>query len=234
MQLREECSECGLREMCLPAGLTREELARLEELVSSHRKFPLGSSLYEMHDPFKFIYAVWTGFFKSSLTLEDGRDQVTGFHMPGDFVGLDGIEIERHTCNAVALEDSQVCVIPFASLADIVRAVPAMQREFHRLLSREIVRNQNVMLMLGNMTAEQRLASFLLDLSRRYAARGYSRSELHLRMKRSEIGSFLGMKIETVSRTFSMFQSEGLIHVSQRNVRILDAAGLTALIAQDE
>jgi len=233
MQLRKECADCGLRDLCLPGELTPEHLARIDKLVSSHRKVGLGSSLYRMHDPFKAIYAVWTGFFKTGLVLEDGRDQVTGIHMPGDLIGLDGIDLERHTCNAVALEDSQVCVIPFSGLEDILHAVPGMQREIHRMLSREIVRDQDAKMLLGSMTAEQRLATFLLNLSRRYAARGYSRSEFNLRMTRSDIGSLLGMKLETVSRLFSMFHDEGLIQVRLKSVRIVDTAGLNRLAGGD-
>jgi CRP/FNR family transcriptional regulator len=150
--------------------------------------------------------------------------------MAGELLGLDGIGTDAHTCDAVALEDSQVCVIPFHQLEDLSREVSDLQRQFHRIMSREIVRDHGVMLLLGSMRAEERLAAFLLNLTQRLQHRGFSASELILRMTREEIGSYLGLKLETVSRTFSKFQEEGLLEVRQRQIRILDADGLQRIV----
>lgn len=171
-----------------------------------------------------------TGFFKTCVASEDGREQVTGFQMAGELLGLDGISTDRHACDAVALEDSQVCLIPYDRLEDLSREFTDLQHQFHKIMSREIVRDQGVMLLLGSMRAEERLAVFLLNLTQRLHARGFSASALVLRMTREEIGSYLGLKLETVSRTFSKFQEEGLLEVKQRDIRILDNEGLRKLV----
>jgi len=220
------CSSCNLREICLPCGLTGVEAERVDELVYTRRHIKRGENLYRAGDAFGSLYAVRTGFFKTTQMLEDGREQVTGFHMPGELLGMDGIGSGKHSCNAVALEDSDVCVIPYTRLESMGREMPALQQQFHKVMSREIVREHGVMILLGTMRAEERLAAFLLNLSQRLTARGFSQSEFHLRMTREEIGSYLGLKLETISRTFSRFQQERLISVQQKHVRILDVAGL--------
>jgi CRP/FNR family transcriptional regulator len=233
-QLKTVCSSCSLRELCLPMGLSREEIEHLDTLVYTRRRVKRGENLYRAGDGFNSLYAVRTGFFKSNVILEDGRDQVTGFHMPGDILGMDGIGTEAHTCNAHALEDGEVCVIPFARLEEVSREVRNLQHQFHKVMSREIVRDQGVMMLLGTMRAEERLAAFLINLSQRFVARGYSPSEFHLRMTREEIGSYLGLKLETVSRIFSKFQEQGLIAVQQKHIRILDTGGLNHLLSHRE
>jgi CRP/FNR family transcriptional regulator len=233
-QLKTVCSSCSLRELCLPMGLSREEIEHLDQLVYTRRRVKRGETLYRAGDAFNSLYAVRTGFFKSNVILEDGRDQVTGFHMPGEILGMDGIGTEAHTCNAHALEDGEVCVIPFARLEEVSREVRNLQHQFHKVMSREIVRDQGVMMLLGTMRAEERLAAFLINLSQRFVARGYSPSEFHLRMTREEIGSYLGLKLETVSRIFSKFQDQGLIAVQQKHIRILNTEGLQDLLAHRE
>jgi CRP/FNR family transcriptional regulator len=215
---------------CLPAELQRPDFERLEALVSAHRKVHRGDHLYRSGDPFTAIYAVHSGFFKTDLLVADGRDQVTGFQMPGELLGFDGIATEVHTCNAVALEDSDVCVVPFDKLMALSREIPQLQSHIHRIMSREIVRDHRVMLLLGTMRAEERLAAFLLNLSERFTARGFSPAEFYLRMTRDEIGSYLGLKLETVSRAFSRFQEMGLLSVQQKHVRITDLDGLKRLL----
>ena len=224
------CSNCNLRELCMPLGLTDTELSRVDELVTSRRSIKRGSTLFHNGEPFTSLYAVRTGFFKTSLSTEDGRDQVTGFQMAGEIIGLDGIVNEHHTCDAIALEDAEVCVMPFDRIEEISREVGALQKHVHRIMSREIVRENGVMLLLGSMRAEERLAAFLLNLVQRLQARGFSRTELILRMTREEIGSYLGMKLETVSRTFSRFADEGIIEVKQRHILIQDAEALKRLV----
>jgi CRP/FNR family transcriptional regulator, anaerobic regulatory protein len=225
------CSICNLREICLPVGLSKLELEYIDKrLVATRRRVHRGETLYRVGDHFDAVYAVWTGFFKTCLSSKDGRDQVTGFQMGGELIGLDGIGTRRHEVDAVALEDSQVCVIPFQDLETLTHEVPSLQAQFHRIMSREIVRNQGVMLLLGSMYAEERLAAFLLNLTHRLQARGFSASSVLLRMTREEIGSFLGLTLETVSRTFSKFQHDGLLFVRNRQIRITDPVGLQQVL----
>ncbi len=228
--LKAACSQCNLRELCLPYGLSEKEISKLDRVVGSRKKIKRSQHLYRAGEPFEAIYAIKAGFFKTDVLLEDGRDQVTGFQMAGEILGMDGISTEVHSCNAVALEDSEVCIIPFSQLENLSSEIHALQHHFHKVMSREIVRDHGVMMLLGTMRAEERLAAFLLNLSQRFTARGYSPQEFHLRMTREEIGSYLGLKLETVSRAFSRFQEEGFISVQQKHVRIIDISGLKALI----
>jgi CRP/FNR family transcriptional regulator len=228
--LKKACSQCNLLELCLPFGMSDTDLDRLDELVGARRKIKRQQSLYRTGDFFEAIYAIRTGSFKTDVLLEDGREQVTGFQMTGEILGLDGISTEIHSCNAVALEDSEVCVIPYTKLEELARVVDGLQHQFHKVMSREIVRDHGVMMLLGSMRAEERLAAFLLNMSQRFTVRGFSPAEFHLRMTREEIGSYLGLKLETVSRAFSRFQDEGLVAVQQKHIRILDSNGLKKLI----
>ena len=224
------CSNCNLRELCMPLGLNEDELKRLDDLVAARRKISRGDILYRNGEKFSALYAIRTGFFKTTVAAEDGRDQVTGFQMAGEVIGLDGIVSDHHTCDAVALEDAEVCVMNFDRLEDLSREINALQRHVHRIMSREIVRENGVMLLLGSMRADERLAAFLLNLVQRLHARGFSQSELVLRMTREEIGSYLGLKLETVSRTFSKFVEEGIVEVKQRHVRILNPEALQLIV----
>jgi CRP/FNR family transcriptional regulator len=228
--LKKACSQCNLFDLCLPLGLNDSEVLRLDELVAVQRRIKRQQPLYRSGDQFEAIHAIRTGSFKSDILLEDGREQVTGFHMTGDILGLDGISTGLHTCNAIALEDSEVCVISYTKLEDLARVIEGLQHQFHKVMSSEIVSDHRMMMLLGSMHANERLAAFLLNLSQRFAARGFSPTEFHLRMTREEIGSYLGLKLETVSRSFSHFQKEGLISVQQKHVRILDSNGLKKLI----
>ena len=224
------CSNCNLRELCMPLGLNPAELARIDDVVANRRKVKRGATLFRNGEKFTSLYAIRTGFFKTCVASEDGRDQVTGFQMAGEIVGLDGIVHDHHTCDAIALEDAEVCVMPFDRIEELSREVSALQRHVHKIMSREIVRENGVMLLLGSMRAEERLAAFLLNLVQRLHARGFSQSELVLRMTREEIGSYLGLKLETVSRTFSKFVEDGVVEVKQRHVRILNADKLKDII----
>jgi CRP/FNR family transcriptional regulator len=211
-------------------GLNEDELKRLDDLVAARRKISRGDILYRNGEKFSALYAIRTGFFKTTVAAEDGRDQVTGFQMAGEVIGLDGIVSDHHTCDAVALEDAEVCVMNFDRLEDLSREINALQRHVHKIMSREIVRENGVMLLLGSMRADERLAAFLLNLVQRLHARGFSQSELVLRMTREEIGSYLGLKLETVSRTFSKFVEEGIVEVKPRHVRILNAEALQLIV----
>ncbi len=224
------CSNCNLRELCMPVGLSEEQIQRIDEVVATRRKIKRGGTLFRNGEAFTSLYAIRTGFFKTCVVTEDGRDQVTGFQMAGEVIGLDGIVHDRHTCDAVALEDAEVCVMPFDRIEELSREVTALQSHVHKIMSREIVREHGVMLLLGSMRAEERLAAFLLNLVQRLHARGFSQSELVLRMTREEIGSYLGLKLETVSRTFSKFVEDGIVEVRQRHVRILSTDALKRIV----
>jgi CRP/FNR family transcriptional regulator len=220
-----------MREICLPVGLSREDLEHIDHrLVASRHKVGRGETLFRAGDHFDSIYAVWTGFFKTVVSIANGREQVTGFQMAGELIGLSGIDSGFHEVDAVALEDSQVCVIPFGELEALGREIPALQTQFHKMMSREIAADHQVMLQLGSMHAEERVAAFLLNLMHRLQSRGFSASCVLLRMSREEIGSFLGLQLETVSRTLSRFQASGLLVVRQRQIEITDAPGLQRLL----
>lgn len=214
----------------MPVGLDESEMERVDEVVATRRKVTRGENLFRNGDKFSALYAIRTGFFKTRISSEDGRDQVTGFQMAGEIIGLDGIVSDHHTCDAVALEDAEVCVMPFDRIEELSREITSLQRHVHKIMSREIVRENGVMLLLGSMRAEERLAAFLLNLVQRLHARGFSQSELVLRMTREEIGSFLGLKLETVSRTFSKFVEDGVVEVKQRHVRILNPDALKLIV----
>jgi CRP/FNR family transcriptional regulator len=230
--LKVACSNCNLRELCMPVGLSPQDLARIDDVVATRRRVKRGSTLFRNGEVFESLFAIRTGFFKTCVTSGDGRDQVTGFQMAGEIIGLDGIVSDRHTCDAVALEDAEVCVMPFDRIGELAREISGLQHHVHRIMSREIVREHGVMLLLGSMRAEERVAAFLLNLAQRLHARGFSASELVLRMTREEIGSYLGMKLETVSRTFSKFADDGVIEVRQRHVRILNTPALQNIVNQ--
>ena len=207
-------------------------MRQLDDVIEERVRLKKGDDLYRVGETFRALYAIRGGSCKTTILSEDGREQVAGYHIPGDLVGLDGIGAFRHGCQAVALEDTEVCVLPFERLEALAHRLPPLQKNLHRLLSREIIRDHSVMLLLGTMRAEERLAVFLLSLSRRYRERGYSATEFVLRMTREEIGSHLGLKLETVSRLFSRFAQEGLIEVQGRFVKLLDMTALRQLQGQ--
>ncbi len=231
-RLKIACSNCNLRELCLPVDLTDHEMSRLEHLSNKKRTFATGDYLFRTGDRFKSLHAIRGGSFKTRVLHEDGREQVTGFLMAGEIIGLDAISTDFHTCEAVAMEDSEVCELPFDQLEELSRDIPSLQRHLHKIMSREIVRDQGIMMLLGSMRAEERLAAFLLNLSKRNSAHGLSATKLMLRMSRLEIGSYLGLKLETVSRAFSHFQEDGMIRVKARAVELLDIQKLRALVGK--
>ena len=210
-----------------------DTVRRLQELVSTRVRLHRGATLYRPGAPFAALYAIHSGSLKTVILTKDGHDQVAGYHMQGELIGLDGIGNDVHECQAIALEDSEVCVMLFARIEEAARDFPAFQRKVHRYLSHEIAQQHSLMLLLGTMRAEQRVATFLLELSQRYKARGYSPSEFVLRMTREEIGSYLGIKLETVSRLLTRFQKQDLIHVQGRVVKLLDRAALENLVHAD-
>jgi CRP/FNR family transcriptional regulator len=223
----QQCATCSMRSACMPQTLNAEELTRFDAIVSATRLVKRGDAIYRTDDPFQSIYAIRAGSFKTVVMHRDGREQVTGFHLAGEVLGLDGLCTERHSSDAVALEDSSVCIIPYALLESLCGESKRLQQQVLRMMSGEIVRESSLMMLLGTMSAEQRVASFLLSLSNRMKARGYSAAEFNLRLTREEMGNILGMKLETVSRMFSKFQREGLVQTHGKQIRIvnLDALG---------
>ncbi|VVE00088.1 helix-turn-helix domain-containing protein [Pandoraea cepalis] len=223
-----ECGTCELRHPCVASKLNDHDTARLKSVVRTWRMVRQGHALYRTGDSFQSLYAVRSGSFKTVAQHSLGRQYVSGFHLPGELLGLDGIVAESHPCDAFALEDSAVCVIPFQPLEVLCRELTALQQHIHRLMSAEIVRETAQMVLLGSMSADQRVATFLLNLSNRFEQRGYSPREFTLRMTREDIGSHLGMKLETVSRSLSRFQRGGLILVSGKRITLLDREALGA------
>ena len=223
------CATCGVRNVCLPEGLEPEAVCELERVVRSRIRVRKRSALFRHGQRFSALYAIRLGTFKTVALAEDGREQVTGYYIGGEIVGLDGVGDTTYTCDAIALEDGEVCVLPYEALDGLAADLPAFRHHLYRAISRDIRRAQGAMFMLGSMRAEERLATFLLDLSRRYQARGYSASEFVLRMTRDETASYLGLTLETVSRLFSRLQGGGLIQVQGRSIKLLDPLALRRL-----
>jgi CRP/FNR family transcriptional regulator len=210
-------------------GLSHADLDKVDALVKERVALKKGGSLYRHGDLMTSVYSIRFGTLKTEHGLSDGRSQVVGFHLPGEILGLDAIGDGHHQSDAIALEDSEACIIRFAEFESLARQIPALQNQFHRILSRELTQDQRHLLALGSMRAEERLAGFLLSLSERLAARGYTNHEFDLRMSREEIGSYIGIQIETVSRLLSRFAEAGLIQVKQRHVKLIDMDGLYEL-----
>ncbi len=225
------CANCSLRALCAPVALNGQEMNELAVVIQQNRRLKKGDYLFRSGEAFVSMFAVRTGFVKTTVASQDGRDQVTGFFMSGEVVGMDGICGQVHSCDAVALEDTEVCELPFSSLEEAGSRFPSLQTHFYKLMSQELVRDQGLLLMLGNMRAEERLAAFLLNLSQRLSARGFAANDFILRMSREEIGSYLGLKLETVSRTLSRFQQEGWLQVEHKHIRLLQPEVLKGMVA---
>jgi CRP/FNR family transcriptional regulator len=224
-----KCSVCSLKAICLPQGLGEAELGQLDKLVVRRRRLERDENLYRMGEPFRNLYVVRFGHFKTYQLNAHGEQQISGLQMSGDLMGMDAIGSGSYGCGAVALDDSEVCEIPYARLEQALLHMPQLLHQFHRRMSQEIAREQHMMLFLGNMRAEQRFAVFLLGLSSRYAARGYASASFQLRMSREDIGSYLSLTIESISRLVTAFRQKGWIGIAGRQVDILDFASLRAL-----
>ncbi len=223
---KERCSHCHLRAWCLPDSNENSAVDCMDGPTLGRRRIRAGERLYLEGESFKFLYEVRSGNLKSSLKTADGIQRVSGFHMAGELIGLDGVAEGLHASSATALEDSVVCAVSYAYLTELAVRNVQIQRKLMQHMSGEIVREHRLLMLLGNMTAHERLAAFLLNLSQRLQARGYSPSDFRMRMTRADIGSYLGLTLETVSRTFSAFQKLGLLEVDQRHIRITNLGGL--------
>lgn len=206
--------------------MSQRDLEKMDSLVQERLRIQKGQTLYRIGDPLTAVYAVRFGTLKTHVTTEDGRSQITGFHLPGEIVGMDGLGEMQHASDATALEDTEVCVVKMNDLQHLSVDLPSLQQQFLRLMGKEISQDQLMLVTLGSMRAEERVAAFLVNLSERMAARGYSSSEFVMRMSREEIGSYLGLKLETVSRLFSRFAEAGLIQIRQRHVKLIDIPGI--------
>lgn len=204
----------------------------MDSLVQERIRVSKGETLYRLGDPLTAVYAVRFGTLKTHVSMEDGRSQVTGFYLPGEVVGLDGFETMHHASDATALEDTEVCIVRYSEIQTLSTSLPTLQHQFMRLMAREISQDQVMLITLGSMRAEERLAAFLVNLSERLSARGYSPSEFVLRMSREEMGSYLGLKLETVSRLFSRFAEAGLIQIRQRHVKLVDIPGIKQIFSR--
>jgi CRP/FNR family transcriptional regulator, anaerobic regulatory protein len=228
--LSTSCNNCTMQELCLPAVVTEEDMDRLEIIMSKRVRVAKGDAIYRAGDHFSSLFAIRLGQFKTILDQGPSVKQIIGFQMPGDILGMEGIGAARHQCATVALEDSEVCEIPYSRLESLLSELPSLQAHFHRMMSREIQREHQVMLLLGSMGAEQRVAAFLINLSKRYEARGFSGTHFVLRMTREEIGNYLGLTIESVSRVFSRFKKNQWIEGTPRDIKLLDRKALEATL----
>lgn len=227
--LSSQCANCMMHWACITAAVPSTQQEQLNRMVHTWRKVGKGESLFRAGDTFHALYAIRSGSFKTVVSHPNGTNHVAGFLLAGETLGLDGIAADRHTCDAIALEDSTVCSMPFHCVEDLCQDIRPLQRRLHQLMAEEIVRESGLMLLLAGLTAEARVATFLLNLSTRMQDRGYSGSSFTLRMTREEIGSYLGMQLETVSRALSRFQREGWIAVSGKQIEIANKSALSEL-----
>lgn len=220
------CSGCALHHLCIPAGIDQADFDKLGAAIRGVRSVRRGQPLYRMGDTFRSLYSVRAGSFKSMVMHRDGREHVTAFHLVGETLGVDGICTNRHAFDVIALEDSLACIMPFDLIELLCREVASVQRHVHKIMSAEIVRESGLLMLLASMSADERLAAFLLNISARLQRAGYSPAEFHLRMTREEMGNYLGLQLETVSRSLSKFQKTGFIEVNGKQIHIVDRRGL--------
>lgn len=211
-------------------GLTQEDVDRLDDIVKRARPLHRGDFLFREGDRFRSLFVVKTGSVKTFAPSPEGGEQVLGFHLPGELIGLDAIDKDVHACSARVLETSAICEIPFSRLEELTAAIPSLQHQMYRLLSKEISQDTDMLLLLGKKNAEERLAAFLLSLSQRLHKRGLSPSDFYLSMSRHEIGNYLGLAVETVSRLFTRFQEDGLMRVDRKHIQLIDLPALEALV----
>lgn len=222
------CAQCGVYRLCLPLGLHQADPALLDSVVGRKVIYKRGQLLFRLGDAFDFIYALRSGSVKTSIQTQDGRVQITGFHIPGELLGLSAFDAGRYSCEARALETTSVCKVEAARLEGLAQDMPSIQYQLLKIMSGHIRRDEDLILLLGKRSAEERMAEFLLGLSRRFASRNYSPTQFRLSMSRGEIGNYLGVAEETVSRILSRLQQSGLIAIDRRQVRLIDLLGLEA------
>ncbi len=230
--IRVACRNCTLSTLCLPLGLTPEDVERLDSIVRRNRPLHRGDYLFQSGERFRSLYVVKTGSVKTFAQSTEGGEQVLGFHLPGEIIGLDAIDKDAHVCSARVLETSAVCELPFSRLEELSVTIPSLQHQMYRLLSKEIAHETEMLLLLGKKSAEDRLATFLLSLSQRFRKRGLSPTDFYLSMSRHEIGNYLGLAVETVSRLFTRFHDEGLLKVDRKHIQLTDLEALEAMVSR--
>ena len=223
------CKDCSLASLCLPLSLNMEDMDALDEIVKRGRPLKKGEFLFRQGDGFNSVFAVRSGALKTFSLSDSGDEQITGFHLPSELVGLSGMDSEIYPVSAMALETTSVCEIPFERLDELSVQLPQLRRQLMRIMSREIRDDQQMMLLLSKKTADERIATFLVNLSARFRARGFSANQFRLAMSRNEIGNYLGLAVETVSRVFTRFQQNKLLEAEGKEVHILDPIELCAL-----
>lgn len=223
------CEECSLYRLCLPLGLKSDDLEKLDKIISRSEIYSRNQSLFTVNSDFEALYVVRSGSFKTTTSLTNGREQVTGFYFPGEFIGLDAIHEQSYKSNARAMESSTVCALPYESLQNIGRDMPELQLQLLSRLSKELSGDKHLMLLLGKKTADEKLATFLLSLAKRFKDRGFSQTDFQLTMSRADIANHLGLAVETVSRLFTRFNDDGLIELSGKSIRLTNLEELEAL-----
>lgn len=221
LDMQTSCGNCRLAQICLPIALEADDIDKLDAIIQRGRPLRAGDHVYRAGDAFTSIYAVRSGTLKAYSLTNDAAEQVTGFYFPGEIFGMDGISKNRHVSSAVALETATICEIPFERLGDLSTRLPSLQRHFFQLMSQEIAQDQQLITMLSKNSAEQRIAALLLSISSRNSRRRLSATALRLPMSRIDIGNYLGLTVETVSRVFTRFQKTGVLAVDKREISIL-------------
>ena len=233
-QLKVSCASCTLRELCIPQGMSEEELKLIDTVIERKKPVHKNDYLFRAGDTNRSIYAVLSGSVKTLVDNPNGEEQIVGFHLPGELLGMDGFSGDAHTCSAVALETSSVCEFPLESLDEVCHVVPSIQYAMRRIMGREVTKDHAMLLLLGRMSAEEKLASFLISLSKRMAQRHWKPTEFNLTMPRQDIANYLGLAVETVSRLFAHLQDENIIEVNRRRVNISDMDRLKAIVGDSE
>jgi CRP/FNR family transcriptional regulator len=227
--IKQACSNCSLKQLCLPLGISHEDMKQLDGIIKRRRPLARGNNVFRLGDEFRALYAIRCGSVKTYTITEDGSEQITGFHLPGEIIGLEAIGSGQHHCGAKTLETTSVCEIPFRRLEELSGSIPGLGGQLLRIMSREILADEQLLILLGKKSAEERLASLLLSLSTRFGERGFSSREFHLSMSRNDIGNYLGLAVETVSRLFTRFQQQGLISVRHKYIILEDIPQLRGL-----
>ncbi len=222
--IKASCSNCNLQEICVPRGLGKQGLEELDRLVQKSKLLHKGDFLFRSGEEFKALYAVKLGSVKIYIIDKQGVEQIVGFYFPGEILGLDGIEHHKHSCYASAMETSSLCPIPYSDFSEVCLRVPDFQEQMFRLLSKEFTHENKMLLSINNKNSEEKIATFLSSLAFRFKKLGYSDKEFYLPMSRQEIGNYLGLRIETVSRVFTKFQKKELIELQKKLITIKDNA----------
>ncbi|MCK9533750.1 MAG: fumarate/nitrate reduction transcriptional regulator Fnr [Pseudomonas sp.] len=223
------CKDCSLATLCLPLSMELKDLDALDSIVKRNRPLKKGEFLFRQGDTFASVYAVRSGSLKTFSVTDSGAEQITGFHLPSEFVGLSGMDTELYPVSAMALETTSICEIPFDRLDELSAILPQLRRQMMRIMSREIRDDQQMMMLLSKKTADERIATFLVNLSARFRARGYSPNQFRLAMSRNEIGNYLGLAVETVSRVFTRFQQNELLEAEGKEINLINLIEICAL-----